>query len=229
MRDLFLGFTLNAAICAATAAQPVGDISWAFELGGDAQDGIIDLSAGESTAHVQLLCAFSPGPDPPDIEGFANAFLDLVGGGVSASASLLNHRINPYLDIGAPYTIDGSNSFRSVFASQDSPLFNPEFDDSDPIWVFEFDWVSDGTLGDVGYETVSLSPIVIHPIFGGASWNETPGWTGWTVIPSPATVTALGLFVAAVPSRQRHFFVHRPASLTSKPTGLGVVASINSV
>lgn len=190
---------LAAAITlAATPAlsQPIGDVTWYFQLSGDAADGIIDLDAGETTARIELWADLNPDVNGIDVIGYADSQFELLASGISRAGSAWAEVSDPFY--WQPwYYFDEDNSLRDIGTFQLPPAFNPEFESSDPVFVLELEWSSDGlTTGQVIYQTANRQNMdVYYSRLGGSQpWNPIETQVSWIVIPAPG---ALGLFAFA--------------------------------
>ena len=204
-----------ALLASAATAQPVGDVTWYFELTGDAADGVIDLAAGESTAHLKLWADLNPDVNGQDVIGYALSNFDVVADGISGDGTIVandpsgngNPGLNELLTLQSEeYTLSTNNSFIGIQTFQLPAAFNIDHDWSDPILVLEFDWVSDRwTTGTVSYETTNRQSMHVYfsPLGGSQPWNPIETQVSWIVIPAPAT---LGLFAlaGATTLRRRH-------------------------
>ena len=205
-----------AGLAVAVNAQPTGTVTFSFVVSGDAADGVIDLGAGESTATIQLWADLDPDVNGNDILGWGGSIFDLLGGGISGGGTIVaadpegdgNPGVNEKLDDLSfdGYTLDANNSFILIETFQLPLAFNGNFEDSDPVLIIEFDWVSDGaTLGDVTYGSANRINMDIYfsALGGTLGWASVEAETGFEVIPAPASLALLGLAGFAATRRRR--------------------------
>ena len=211
-----LKISIATLIFAASPAlsQPIGDVTWYFELSGDAADGVIDLAAGESTAHLKLWADFNPDVNGRDVFGYAFSVFDVIGDGISRDGTIVardpegdgSPGVNEHFDDqSSSYTLDENNSFIRIDTFQLPAAFGI-FDSSDPVWMLEFDWVSDGwTTGTVSYETTNRQSMEVYfsALGGSQHWNPIETQASWIVIPSPNTLGLLSLAGFTATRRRR--------------------------
>lgn len=204
-----------AGLAVAASAQPVGDVTFSFVLGGDAADGVIDLNVAETTATVQLWADLNPDVNGNDVLGWGGSIFDLIGGGISAGGTVVaadidgdgSAGVNEKLDdLSVDYTMDANNSFFAIETFQLPLAFNGNFEASDPVLVMEFDWISDGaTLGMVDYSTANrLNMDIYFSALGGTiGWNALESQTRFSVVPAPASLALIGLGGLVTARRRR--------------------------
>lgn len=198
-------------------SQPIGEVCFFWELLGDASDGVIDLDAGEDTAKLRLWADMRPDVNGVDVMGYAGSIFDMLGSGISGAGELfmtdpegdgsagINERLD---DLSVDYTIDpNTNSFLRVETYQLPPAFNPNFDANDPIFIAEFDWISDGTLGTVTYEVanwVDDASVYFSALGGSQVWDVSCSeGVRFDVVPSPSTLALLGMGMMAMARHRR--------------------------
>jgi hypothetical protein len=175
-----------AGIAAAASAQTM-TYSWVVSDSGNA-DGVIE--PGEA---AQLTLWATMDPTPPI--GVAGSVDDIIGGTNWTTGSLSNlANLVDTLNTG-PGTLNG-NDIMAVQAFQLNPLFNPNFNASNPIALYSFTW----TPADYTARTVVVADanhlnndVYIDDFGGNTSYTGVTGSASFDVVPAPASLALLGL------------------------------------
>jgi hypothetical protein len=175
-----------AGIAAAASAQGTKYITWTVGDTGN-NDGVIDV--GES-ALLDMWAQMDPGA-----VGFAGSIYDISGDGEWAAGTLdsYDNLLDALTNDG---TLGGGNSITNIESFQLPPLFNPNFDASNPIHLYSMRWTPTSYAGQSvsGSSGNHLNFDVYTDDFG-TSVPYTGDVSGFTfrVAPAPASVALLGL------------------------------------
>jgi hypothetical protein len=183
---LALSMTVVAGFAAAAAAQGTLTYSWAVSDTGNG-DGLIE--PGES-ALLTMTGAMDPGAT-----GFAGSIFDIKGvsnwdtGSVDAYENMLDA-------LTGPGALQANNDITGIEAFQLPPLFNPNFDASNPVTLYKITWTpsdySSRTV-EVG-DTNHLNNDVYTDTFGtSVPYQGITGLASFQVVPAPASLALLGL------------------------------------
>ncbi len=180
-----LSLTVVAGLAAAASAQTL-TYSWSVSDTGNG-DGVIE--PGESA-----LLTMS-GTMDPGATGFAGSIFDIIGvsnwdtGTVDAYENMLDA-------LTGPGNLQGNNDITGIEAFQLPPLFNPQFDASNPITLYKITW----TPSDYSARTVDvvdgnhLNNDVYTDTFGtSVPYQGVTGRASFQVVPAPASMALLGL------------------------------------
>lgn len=215
LRKTVCGLSVLIA-ASATCAQPIGDVIWSLQIGGDAGDAVLNWAAGETTASFELWADIAPDVNGVDIIGYAGSIFDLMASGGSAFGTIVaqdphgdgSPGVNEALDDqSATYILDENNSFLAIETFQLPPAFNGNFDPSDPILVMSFDWVWDPSfpvVTEIFYETTNRINMDVYQsaIGGSAAWEAIETRAGFLLIPAPASL-AIFAFAGGIATRRR--------------------------
>ena len=176
-----------AGIAAAASAQTL-TYSWSVGDTGN-NDGFIDI--GESAVLTMI------GTMDPGATGFAGSIYDIKGD-AEWSAGVVNSYTNMLKALTDDGTLNGDNSITGVESFQLPPLFNPNFDASNPITLYKITWTPSAyagqtvNVGDVNH----LNNDVYTDTFGSSvSYQGVAGAARFNVanIPAPASMALIGL------------------------------------
>ncbi|MBK7405422.1 MAG: PEP-CTERM sorting domain-containing protein [Phycisphaerales bacterium] len=177
-----------AGLAAVASAQNSLTYSWTVGDTGN-NDGFIDV--GES-AVLTLKGTMAPGKT-----GFAGSIYDIAGD-AEWSAGV----VNAYTNMLKALTDDGdkqaNNSITGIESFQLPPLFNPNFDASNPVTLYKITWTPSAYAGQtvtVG-DTNHLNNDVYTDTFGSSvSYTGVAGKASFNVanVPAPASLALIGL------------------------------------
>ncbi len=175
-----------AGIAAAASAQGTLTYSWNVSDTGNG-DGVIE--PGES-ALLTMIGTMDPGAT-----GFAGSIYDIVG--VSNWDTGTVDAYENHLDaLTGPGNLQGNNDILTIESFQLPPLFNPDFDASNPITLYSITWTpSDYTARTVEVgDTNHLNNDVYTDTFGtSVPYTGVSGVASFNVVPAPASMALLGL------------------------------------
>jgi hypothetical protein len=184
-----------AGLAAAASAQTL-TYSWSVGDTGN-NDGII--TNGES-ALLTLTGTMDPGAT-----GFAGSIYEIIGqsnwdtGTVDSFENMLD-------DLTGPGVLQGNNDITAIESFQLPPLFNPNFDASNPITLYQITW----TPSDFTARTVSvgdrnhLNNDVYTDDFGSSvAYTGVEGTATFEVVPAPASIALMGLGALVAGRRRR--------------------------
>jgi hypothetical protein len=175
-----------AGIAAAASAQGTITYSWSVSDTGNG-DGIIE--PGESALLVMT------GTMNPGATGFAGSIFDIrgVSNWDTGTVDSYENMLNALTDDGQ---LQGNNDILVIEAFQLPPLFNPNFDASNPIELYKITWTpSDYTARTVELgDTNHLNNDVYTDDFGtNVPYDGIAGVASFQVVPAPASMALLGL------------------------------------
>ncbi|MBK7405423.1 MAG: PEP-CTERM sorting domain-containing protein [Phycisphaerales bacterium] len=176
-----------AGLAAAASAQTL-TYSWTVGDTGN-NDGFIDV--GES-AVLTLWGSMDPGAT-----GFAGSIYDIVGDSEWSAGTVdsYTNMLKALTDDGA---MQGDNSITGIESFQLPPLFNPNFDASNPIKLYSLQWTPSAYAGQtVGVgDTNHLNNDVYTDTFGSSvPYTGVAGKASFDVanVPAPASLALIGL------------------------------------
>lgn len=186
---------MNRKLCTATLilaaspalAQPVGDVTWTM----------IAEPGGGPTFSINVWADLDPDVNGSDVIGFAGSIFDITGNTQAHEyGQITDFQISPDLSRQSQDpTLDGA-SILGIETFQIPPAFNGDFDASDPILVFSFDWTWDGRGFQDRVEFMTTNRINMDVYFsnlgGSQPWTATEG--GWAfAVPTPSSAAVLAL------------------------------------
>jgi hypothetical protein len=175
-----------AGLAAAASAQGTLTYSWSVS---DTGNGDGKIEPGES-ALLTMTGTMDPGAT-----GFAGSIFDIVG--VSNWDTGTVDVYENHLDaLTGPGDLQGNNDILTIEAFQLPPLFNPDFDASNPITLYSITWTpADYTARTVTVgDTNHLNNDVYTDDFGtSVPYDGVAGQATFDVVPAPASLALLGL------------------------------------
>jgi len=175
-----------AGFAAAAAAQGTLTYSWSVSDTGNG-DGLIE--PGES-ALLTMVGTMDPGAT-----GFAGSIYDIVGiqNWDTGTVDVYENHLDA---LTGPGNLQGNNDILTIESFQLPPLFNPDFDASNPITLYTITWTPadySSRLVQVG-DTNHLNNDVYTDDFGtSVPYDGVTGMAEFNVIPAPASMALLGL------------------------------------
>ncbi|MBK7405420.1 MAG: PEP-CTERM sorting domain-containing protein [Phycisphaerales bacterium] len=180
--------TALIVVAGIAAVASAGDMNIYWTVGDTGNnDGVID--AGES-AVLNMYAEMVPGAT-----GFAGSIYNIGGDAEWAAGNLdsYNNLLDALTNDG---TAGANNSVNSIESFQLPPLFNPNFDASNPVHLYSMQWTPNSYAGQTvtGGSNGHLNFDVYTDTFG-TSVGYTGNVTGFrfTVAPAPASMALLGL------------------------------------
>ena len=171
-----------AGIAAAASAQTI-TYSWTVSD--------TELSPGESA--VLTLWATM---DPMPAVGFAGSIYDIMGGAnwdtgtISGATNLVDSLAT------GPGTFEANNDITGIEAFQLPPFFNPSYDASNPIALYELTWTPNDYTArtvDVGDANHQNNDVYVDTFGTSVSYDGVTGSARFNVVPAPASMALLGL------------------------------------
>jgi len=175
-----------AGFAAAASAQGTLTYSWSVSDTGNG-DGVIE--PGESALLTMK------GSMSPSATGFAGSIFDIVGTSNWATGSIDSYE-NMLDALTGPGNLQGNNDITGIEAFQLPPLFNPNFDASNPVTLYKITWTpNDYSARTVQFgDTNHLNNDVYTDTFGtSVGYSGVPGSGSFNVVPAPASMALLGL------------------------------------
>jgi hypothetical protein len=172
-----------AGLACAASAQTM-TISWTVSDTGNG-DGIIE--PGES-AVLSMWAEMDPGAT-----GFAGSIYDITGTGLdTGTMDVYDNLLDALTDDGQ---LQGDNSITGIESFQLPPLFNPNFDASNPIELYNITWTpSDYTTRTISGGTTHVNFDVYTDDFGtNVGYDGVVNGFSFRVVPAPASLALLGL------------------------------------
>jgi hypothetical protein len=175
---------LLLASCGLTAgAAAQGTIEYCFAVA-DSHNGDGVIEPGE-WASLTLIATMDP--DQPD-GGFAATIFDILG------VSNWDTGTISYNGNGA---LQANNDILGIEALQLPEMFNPQFDDSNPIAIYQFQWTPDNyTARWVEFTDANhiVNDVYTDPFGTSVAYEpESCGLGRFRVVPPPGTLAMLGL------------------------------------
>lgn len=190
---------VSVLITTAGAALAQGTLTYYWDVN-DSGSNTVTISPGE-TVSLRMWATWTPGGS-----GFAGSIYDILGvenwdtGTITRYDNLLD-------ELSDDGDLQPNNDILGIEAFQLPPFFNPNFDDSNPIALYEIDW----TPNDYSARTVRLvdanhlNNTIYTDDFGSSiEFEQTPS-EGATIliIPAPAPLALAPLGLAALARRRR--------------------------
>ena len=171
---------IGAACCGIASAQ--GTMTFYWDINDTGSD--FFLYSGEAVINFKLYASM----DPEQV-GFAGSIYEILGGDEFGSAgvvTLYDNKLDSLTDDGE---LQGNNDILDIESFQLPPFFNPDFDSSNPILLYEINWeVADffmiATLSSANY----LNSAVYTDDLGSSEQYDAITTTATVLIPAPASV-----------------------------------------
>ena len=183
---LGLSLLAVAGIAAAAAAQNTLTYSWSVGDTGD-NDGVIE--PGEAALLVLR------GTMAPSATGFAGSIYEILGGAnwTTGTVSSFTNHLKALTDDG---DLQGNGDIKNIESFQLPPLFNPQFDASNPIKLYSITW----TPANYTARSVSVSDanhqnndVYVDTFGSSVPYTGIAGSATFNVVPTPASLALLGL------------------------------------
>ena len=197
MRTRMMAAALGAA---AAAACGQGTMQFYWDLNGEGTNEI--AIAPDDTVNLRLYVLMDPTP----VIGFADAIYDIVGlhDWDSGEITLYENKFGAITDDGE---LQANNDILDIESFQLPPFFNPEFDRSNPVWLYEIEWTPDDYTARIVEVTDANHVVgaVYTDDFGSSVEYEILPSDGARIfiVPAPAGLVGLGLGLAAGMRRAR--------------------------
>jgi hypothetical protein len=187
-------------VCAAASiAAAQGTMTYAWDVS-DTGNGDGFIEPGE-TALLTLYALMDPGAT-----GFAGSIFEIAGDDEWQSKGAVV-RIDNLLDsLTDNGTLHGDNSITGIEAFQLPPAFNPDFDASNPIALYQVEWEPDfGQLpifAEVWTQNHLNNDVYVDDFGTSVAYDGINGSTTVVIFPSPGTALVLSCGVATFARRR---------------------------